>query len=214
VRFDDAFNEAPLIAILRGLTPGDAVAVADALFQAGIRIVEVPMNSPAPLESIRLIADNFSGKLVTGAGTVLGADWVEEVRAADGAIVVAPNTNLEIIRRSLACGLVPMPGFATPTEAFAAYDAGARYLKLFPAVTYGTEFLKQLLAVLPGDAAIIPVGGIGSFDIASWWMAGARGFGIGSQIYRPGQSAEITHTHGMALVSALNRVRNPGISTL
>jgi 2-dehydro-3-deoxyphosphogalactonate aldolase len=207
MKFSDAFEECPLTAILRGIRPPEVLAVSDALFRAGIRIVEVPMNSPSPLESIALLAKNFSGRLVCGAGTVLKAEWVDDVAAMGGEIIVAPNVNADVIRHSCELGLVPMPGFSTPTEAFTAYGSGARHLKLFPAVVYGTVFVEQLLAVLPPDAVIIPVGGIAAGDLAAWWKAGARGFGIGSQVYRPGRTPEDTYAGAKELVATLKQIR-------
>src|SRR3954468_21964089 len=144
MKFEDAFREAPLIAILRGITPPEVRLVGEALHRGGVRIVEVPMNSPDALQSIRILAKEFSGRTVCGAGTVVNADWVDEIVAAGGEIIVAPNTDHDVIQRALARGLVPMPGFATASEAFVAYGAGARHLKLFPAVSFGTTYLKQL----------------------------------------------------------------------
>ena len=207
MKFDDAFAETPLIAIVRGVTPAEITDVADALYQAGVRIVEVPMNSPAALESVSLLAKTFAERLVFGAGTVLKENWVDQISAAGGKIIVAPNTNPNVIRRSREQGLVPIPGFATATEAFAAYDAGARHLKLFPASSQGRGFLEQLFAVLPPDALVLPVGGIAASDISAWWKAGARGFGIGSEIYRPGQPAQATYTKALAMVTALRETR-------
>jgi 2-dehydro-3-deoxyphosphogalactonate aldolase len=208
MRFADALEQAPLAAILRGITPHEVVATSDALYRAGIRIVEVPMNSPDALESVRLLAHNFSGRLVGGAGTVIEPDWVDSIAAAGGEIIIAPNTDTEVIRRASAKGLVAMPGFATPSEAFAAYRAGARYLKLYPARTYGPDHLRQLFSVLPADVVVLPVGGIEGGNIASWWAAGARGFGIGSEIFRPGQPTHTTYTKAITLLGALKDARN------
>jgi 2-dehydro-3-deoxyphosphogalactonate aldolase len=203
MRFADAFREAPLAAILRGISPVDVLATCDALHRAGVRVVEVPLNSPDALESVRLVAGTFANMLVCGAGTVLQAADVDRVKAAGGEIIVSPNTNRQVIHRARALDLIAMPGFVTATEAFEAYDAGARYLKLFPASTFGTAYLKQLLAVLPPDAAIVPVGGVAASDIASWWKNGARGFGIGSEIYRPGQPPDTTYARASELMAAL-----------
>jgi 2-dehydro-3-deoxyphosphogalactonate aldolase len=201
--FDDAFREMPVIAILRGITPSEVVETTSALYKAGVRIVEVPMNSPEPLESIELLAKNFGGQLICGAGTVLQPQWVNGVRDAGGTIIIAPNTNLDVIRSARACGLEPIPGFATPTEAFAAFDAGARYLKLFPASIYGPEYLKQARVVLPPTAVVLPVGGVGAKDVAGWWTVGARGFGIGSEIYAPGQASDVTYNNARSVVTAV-----------
>jgi 2-dehydro-3-deoxyphosphogalactonate aldolase len=206
IGFEDTLREMPVIAILRGVRPGEAVSVAGALWTAGIRIVEVPLNSPEPLTSISLLAEAFSGRLIVGAGTVLCPHSVEKIRAAGGRIIVAPNTDAAVIRKALDCELEPIPGFATATEAFAACDAGARYLKLFPAASFGPSYVKALNAVLPEDARIIAVGGVGAPHLASWWDAGAKGFGLGSEIYRPGQSPEETARAGALVVAAVNRL--------
>jgi len=210
MKFDDAFATCPLVAILRGITPEEAVAVADALYRAGIRIVEVPMNSPEPLDSISRIAKSFSGRLVCGAGTVLSPAVVDQVAAAGATVVIAPNTNPGVIRRARENNLVPMPGFATPSEAFSAYEAGARYLKLFPASSYGTGHLKALGAVLPADAKVLAVGGVGAADVAGWFAAGARGFGVGSELYRPGQPPDSVYMKAVAFMKALTGGRGGG----
>ncbi len=203
MNFPDAFAEMPVIAILRGVTPDEILDIADALHRAGIRILEVPLNSPAPLESIRKLSQAFADRLVCGAGTVLTAEAVDEVASAGGTIIVAPNTDAAVIQRAKRRRLVPMPGFATPSEAFSAYAAGAVHLKLFPASVYGTSYLKQLGAVLPKDIIAIAVGGVSADDVPAWRAAGAQGFGIGSEIYRPRQSAEETYGRATRFVSAL-----------
>ena len=199
----DALTEAPIVAILRGITPEEVRAVAEALWTAGIRIVEVPLNSPQPLRSIELLANTFAERLVIAAGTVLRPEAVDDVRVAGGSIIVAPNTDVWVIGRALDLGLEPVPGFATPTEAFLAYHAGARYLKLFPAATMGTSYLKALQVVLPLDAVTLAVGGVTASEMHEWWAAGARGFGIGSEIYRPGQSAAEVARAARRLVSII-----------
>jgi len=199
---DDALAECPIVAILRGLTPDEAVAHGEALYNAGIRAMEVPLNSPEPLTSITRLVEAFRGRMSTGAGTVLSIRDAEEVAAAGGRFVVAPNTNPSVIARSRAMGLEPAPGFATATEAFLALDAGARHLKLFPAATYGPGHLRQLAAVLPKTARVWAVGGVGVGDLATWRDAGAAAFGIGSEIYRPGQTPAETAEKAAALVMA------------
>ena len=198
----EAFAEAPIVAIIRGVRPDEVVAVAQALYDGGVRVVEVPMNSPEPLESIRVLSQ-FAGRMVWGAGTVLDEATVDAVADAGGQIIVSPNTNPAVIRRSVALGLTPMPGFGSATEAFAAVAAGAKYLKLFPASTYGPEHLKALKAVLPPDAIVQPVGGVGPDSMAQWWDAGARGFGLGSDLYKPGRPPEEVRARSVAAVAAV-----------
>ena len=188
--FQAAFDEAPLVAILRGVRPDEVVAIAESLFAAGLRLVEVPLNSPRPLESIAALRQ-MEGRMVWGAGTVLTSDQVEAVADAGGRMIVSPNTNPAVISRTVELGLESLPGFATATEAFAALAAGARRLKLFPAASYGPDHLKALKAVLPLEADVIPVGGVGPDQMAAWTAAGARGFGLGSDLYRPGMSAGV-----------------------
>ena len=200
---DDALSECPVVAIVRGIRPEEAVAHAWALYEAGIRAIETPLNSPEPLDSIRRLSAEFGGRMVTGGGTVLSANRVDEVAQAGGRIIVAPNTCSEVIRRAVTLRLDPAPGFATATEAFTALDAGARHLKLFPAVTYGPAHLKQLKAVLPAEAVVWAVGGVGADDLAIWWAAGARAFGIGGELYRPGQSPQETVKKAAQVIEAV-----------
>ena len=199
---EDALAEAPIVAIIRGVTPEEVVAQVDALCRAGVRVVEVPLNSPHPMRSIQLAAEAFRGRMVVGAGTVLTPAQVDEVADAGGRIAVAPNTDPAVIRHALARGLEPFPGFATATEAFAAYAAGARRLKLFPASTYGTAHLRALMAVLPKDAAVYAVGGAGPDTMAEWRASGAQGFGLGSDLYKPGQGAAETFEKAARAVAA------------
>ena len=199
---EDAIALSPIVAILRGLRPDEAVAHAEALFDAGIRALEVPLNSPDPLVSVAAIADAFGDRMMVGAGTVLTLAQVDDVAKAGGKLIVSPNTVPEVIRRTVARGLVPAPGFATATEAFAAYAAGARHLKLFPAASYGPGHLKQLKAVLPSDAFVWAVGGVGPDNLAAWRAAGAHAFGIGGELYRPGQSPADTRSRGVEMVKA------------
>jgi 2-dehydro-3-deoxyphosphogalactonate aldolase len=194
----------PLVAILRGVRPQEIVSIGEALYEAGVRAVEVPLNSPEPFESIALLADAFEGRLISGAGTVLSVSDLYEVMQAGGRIAVAPNTDRDVIRRAIEKNILPMPGIATATEAFAAYHAGARYLKLFPASTYGVEHAAALRAVLPRDAVVFAVGGVKREHMPAWWRAGARGFGIGSEIWRPGQTAEETRARAAEIVAAVD----------
>ncbi|HEY0435557.1 MAG TPA: 2-dehydro-3-deoxy-6-phosphogalactonate aldolase [Phenylobacterium sp.] len=199
---DEAVSHCPVVAILRGVRPDEVLDHIEALYAAGVRVAEVPLNSPEPLESLRRICKAWGERLVAGAGTVLSSDQVTGVAEAGGRIVVAPNTCPAVIRRAIALRLEPAPGFGTATEAFEAYEAGARRLKLFPAVTYGPAHLKQLKAVLPADAQVWAVGGVGPETMADWWAAGARGFGLGGEIYRAGQSVAETAQKAARVVGA------------
>jgi 2-dehydro-3-deoxyphosphogalactonate aldolase len=198
-------DELPIVAIVRGVTPDEGVAIGQALYEQGVRAMEVPLNSPDPLETIRRLAIRFEGQMMIGAGTVLRVNDVEAVKAAGGQFIVSPNVNRDVIQRSLALGLESLPGFMTPTEAFSAIDAGARFLKLFPAATLGSGYLKAISAVLPAPVKIIAVGGIGPSAMAEWLAAGASGFGLGSELYRPGLSAAEVGAKTAACVSALRR---------
>jgi 2-dehydro-3-deoxyphosphogalactonate aldolase len=203
--YEDAFAQMPLVAIIRGVRPDEAVAVSEALYQAGIRMVEVPLNSPEPLESIaRLKA--MAGRMVWGAGTVLNVAAVDAVIDAGGRLIVSPNTDPRVIRRAVEKGGVPLPGFATVTDAFSAIEAGALNLKLFPASTYGSGHVKALKAVLPSDAVVLPVGGVGPANMAEWWAAGARGFGLGSDIYKPGMTPEQVGQRAAEAVLAIQKL--------
>lgn len=204
---DDALGECPVVAIIRGVTPGEILDHAEALYAAGVRGVEVPLNSPDPLDSIRKLADAFGDRMVVGAGTVLTAAGVDDVAAVGGRIIVSPNTQPEVIARAVELKLDPAPGFATPSEAFTALEAGARHLKLFPAVTYGPAHVKQIKAVLPPEAVVWAVGGVGPADMADWWAAGARAFGLGGELYRPGQGAEETAQKARRVVEAVRALR-------
>lgn len=187
--FDAAFARCPLVAILRGVRPEEAEAIGEALVKAGFTLIEVPLNSPDPLDSIARLAARLAGRAVIGAGTVLDVASVVAVREAGGTMVISPNTNLEVIAASAAAGLVSLPGIATPSEAFAALGAGATALKLFPAEAASPAVLKAMRAVLPGGARVLPVGGITPEAMAPWRRAGAAGFGLGSALYAPGMDA-------------------------
>jgi len=202
---EEALRETPIVAIIRGVTPDEVEGVADALYAAGIRVIEVPMNSPEPLLSIKRLSD-FARPIVHGAGTVLSPEVVDQVAAAGGRVIVSPNTDVAVIRHTVARGLYPMPGFGSVTEAFAAYHAGARYLKLYPASTYGPGHVKALLDVLPKDAVVQPVGGVKPDGMKDWWAAGARGFGMGGDLYKPGFTADDVHRRAVAAVTAVRAV--------
>jgi 2-dehydro-3-deoxyphosphogalactonate aldolase len=182
-----------LVAILRGLTPERAPEVGTALVGCGFRTIEVPLNSPNPFDTIKLLSQAHGGNCLIGAGTVLTPAEVDRVHGAGGRLVVAPNCDAQVIRRAIELGMRVMPGIATATEAFAAVREGATELKLFPAATYGVGLLKALKSVLPKHVKVYPVGGIGSKDIAEWLASGADGFGFGGELFKPAYTlAELT----------------------
>ncbi|RMB34300.1 2-keto-3-deoxy-phosphogalactonate aldolase [Sphingomonas sp. PP-F2F-G114-C0414] len=201
--FDAAFAKCPLIAILRGVKPDEVEAIGEALVAAGFTILEVPMNSPDPLDSIARLARKLEGRAVVGAGTVLRVEDVEAVGAAGGTLIIAPNANLHVIAAAAERGYVALPGIATPTEAFAALDAGAAALKLFPAEASSPTVLKAMRAVLPKDTRVLPVGGIVPEGMAAWTQAGAAGFGLGSALYAPGMTAADVGARAAGFIAAL-----------
>lgn len=192
----------PLIAILRGATPHEAVDVAEVLADAGFLCVEVTLNSPEPLRSIAALRARFEGRLLIGAGTVLEAGEVTAAAGAGAELIISPNTDSSVIEATKAAGLISLPGVFSPTEAFAALSAGADGLKLFPAEAASPPVLKAMAAVLPAGAPIFPVGGIEAAVMASWRAAGAAGFGIGSAIYRPGRPLSEIRGRATAFVEA------------
>ncbi|MFI4994783.1 MAG: 2-dehydro-3-deoxy-6-phosphogalactonate aldolase [Hyphomicrobiales bacterium] len=202
---DEALAALPLIAILRGLQPQEAVDVTTALHDAGFRIVEVPLNSPSPLSSIERIVRRFEGRMLIGAGTVLEIGALADVAAAGGRLIVSPNFEEEVVRSAKRKGLISVPGVATPSEAFAALAAGADAIKLFPAEMITPAVLRSLRAVLPKEAKLIPVGGITPANIAAYLEAGADGFGIGSALFRSGKSIADIARAASAFVEAVRR---------
>lgn len=192
----------PVVAILRGIRPDEALPVASALVDAGIRIIEVPLNSPDPFDSIRAIQDRFGDHAAIGAGTVLDLPSVDRLAATGSRIMVTPNTDPAIIARAVALGLEPMPGFVTPSEAFAAVAAGARRIKLFPAVALGPAYLKAIGEVLPKHVRVWAVGGTGAANFGEWLAAGVEGIGVGGAIYRPGDDAAAVSAKAKDLVAA------------
>lgn len=192
----------PLVAILRGIRHDEAVAVTHALETAGIAIVEVPMNSPKPLASIFKIARAFGDRLLVGAGTVMTPDDVAAVAQAGGRLVVTPHADARVVMAAKRHGLLAVPGFFTPAEAFAMLEAGADALKLFPAEGANPAMLRALRAVLPSGTQVLPVGGIDAANMAAWAAAGAAGFGIGSSIYKPGDTPDVVASKAQRLVAA------------
>lgn len=189
-----------VIAILRGITPAEVLAVGHALKAGGIQVIEVPLNSPHPFDSIRLLAQAFDGELLIGAGTVLTPADVDHVADAGGRLVLSPNFDAAVVRQTKAHGLLSMPGVATPTEGFEALAAGADALKLFPAELLGPPVMKAWRAVFPPTTAMFAVGGIGEHNLAAFKAAGAAGVGTGSSLYAPGSEPEALTPRARALV--------------
>lgn len=192
----------PLIAILRGLTPPEAPAIGAALIDAGFGTIEVPLNSPDPLDSIAALSNQFGAQALIGAGTVLNIAQVEAVADAGGKLIVSPNCNLDVIKRTKALGLQSWPGIFTPTEAFAALDAGADGLKLFPGAMAGTAGLSAMRAILPKGTQVYAVGGAGPDNFGDWIAASADGFGLGSALYKPGLTAAEVSQRAKDIIAA------------
>jgi len=201
--FGAAFATCPLVAILRGVRPDEVVAIGEELVAAGFTLIEVPMNSPDPLDSVARLVAALGDRAMIGAGTVLTPAQVDSVREAGGRMVISPNMNADVIRASVAAGMVSLPGIATPTEALAALDAGATALKLFPAEAASPAVLKAMRAILPRETRVLPVGGIVPDGMDPWREAGAAGFGLGSALYKPGLSADAVGANARAFVAAL-----------
>lgn len=205
--FHDTLSTHGLIAILRGLRPVEACGIGRALHGAGIRLIEVPLNSPEPLQSIRILRDALPGDTLVGAGTVLQPEACAQIAAAGGQMIVMPHSDPAVIRAAKSLGLACAPGVATPTEAFAALAAGADVLKMFPAETMGPVGLKAWRAVLTPPVAIVPVGGITPDAIKTYLEAGASGFGLGSALYRAGDDAATVAQRATAFVRAWQQAR-------
>jgi len=207
--FRRSIARCPIIAILRGVKHTEIESIAVALEEAGVGVVEVPLNSPEPYKSIEILARLFGDRMLVGAGTVLEPSQVADVASAGGRLIVTPGADLDVVRSAKKAGMVVCPGFFTPTEAFALLKAGADAIKLFPAEVLGTGMLKALQAVLPKDSLVIPVGGVDSGTIPAWIQAGARGFGAGSSIYKPGDDAAAVKRKASLLVEAVKHANEP-----
>lgn len=207
MNFDQAAAQCGIIAILRGVSPAEVLDVTAALFEAGIRIVEVPLNSPEPFTSIEILAKKYENTMVVGAGTVLSVQDVQMLKNHGGQISVSPDCNTDVIARASALGLEPLPGVFTPTEAFAAIRAGAKNLKLFPAECASPATIKAWKAVLPKHVQVHAVGGVTPDNMAQWLSAGAGGFGIGSSLYKPGATLATVSDSAQKLVAAWKRAK-------
>lgn len=207
MQLETALKKMPLIAILRGITPDQAVDTCAALVESGILAIETPLNSPRAVDSIERMAARYSSDAAIGAGTVLTTDEVRSVSGAGGVFTVAPNTDVTVIRAATDAGLTPMPGIATATEAFTALQSGASLLKLFPADCLGCGYLRALKAVLPNHAAVFAVGGVVERNLAEWIAVGAAGFGIGSSLYKPGDDVSAISRRAAAFVKQYQSIR-------
>ena len=199
-----AQGASPLIAILRGIEPREALTIGAALVEAGVRLIEVPLNSPDPFASIAALQAEFGRTALIGAGTVLDLAAVESLATTGAKLMVTPNTNPGLIARGVELGLEPVPGFLTPTEAFAGLAAGAQRIKLFPATAQGPSYLKALREVLPKWCGVWAVGGIGAHNAAEWIAAGAEGVAAGGSVYKPGMTAAEVGERAHTLVAALS----------
>jgi 2-dehydro-3-deoxyphosphogalactonate aldolase len=196
-----------LVAILRGVTPDRVMGIANVLYAAGIRIIEVPLNSPKPLESIAALSAGLAPDCLVGAGTVLSAGEVRSAHAAGARLIVSPNFEAEVVGTALSLNMQNLPGIATATEAFSAIRAGANRLKLFPAASYGPRHLQALRTVLPANCGILAVGGVGAEHIADWLAVGAAGFGFGSELFRPEYGVSEIERRAQLLVKTLREAR-------
>lgn len=194
-----------IVAILRGVEPDEVLEIGAALIDAGIHIIEVPLNSPRPLSSIERLAAKFGSRALIGAGTVLSAPQVDDVSAAGGRLIVSPNTNPHVIERTVELALDSLPGAMTPTDTFAAIAAGAKHIKLFPCASIGPAHLRALSEVMPAETRLWAVGGVGAANLREWIAAGASGIGVGGSLFKPGASAASIAARAVELVAAWNQ---------
>lgn len=199
-----AMAKMPLVAIIRGVKPDEVLGIATAIKDAGFSIIEVPLNSPEPFKSLKIMANNLGDDMLIGAGTVLSIQDVDQVAQAGGRLIVSPHTNIDIIKHSKQLGLYSVPGFYTPSEAFTAIDAGADALKMFPADTLGVKGLKAMSVVIPKHVPILAVGGVNAGNMAEYLNVGAAGFGLGSSVYKVGMNADEAFKAAKAQVDAYN----------
>lgn len=211
VRLEQALAQLPFVAILRGVEPDEVLSIGGALLERGVKIIEVPLNSPRPLESVNKLAEAYGEQALIGAGTVLSVEQVDAVLEAGGQCVISPHADPEVIQRTRALGMVSIPGFFTATEAFSAIRAGAQWLKWFPAQGIASSYLKALMAVLPESHPVLAVGGVTAVNLPEFWRAGARGYGIGGALYRAGDTPAQVATKAETLVEAWQtfRANNP-----
>ncbi|MEZ7817990.1 MAG: 2-dehydro-3-deoxyphosphogalactonate aldolase [Candidatus Azotimanducaceae bacterium] len=200
-------EQMPLVAILRGITPTEALDVTECLIDAGITIVEVPLNSPDPLTSINLLAEKFGEQILIGAGTVLDVEQVQSVADAGGRLIVSPNTSVSVIQAAVALNMICVPGAATPSEVFTALAAGAHGVKAFPAEMLTPQIINSWRAVLPKDLNILPVGGISTDNMQSYWQVGVNGFGIGGALYQSGKSIQAISASAKEFIQAIHKLR-------
>lgn len=193
----------PIIAILRGIKTEESIDICEALVEAGVEIIEVPLNSPDPLVTIEKLVTHFGDKILLGAGTVLEPIQVDKLAATGAKLMVTPNFDPDVVATALSHGLITAPGVYTPSEAFSAYKAGVKCIKLFPGGRLGVAYLKDIQAVLPKDLDVVIVGGVDSTNIKSWVTAGAAGVGAASSIYKPGDTPEIVASKAKLLVDNL-----------
>ena len=203
MKFEEALKACNLVAILRGITPAEVEAVGETLIAAGWRIIEVPLNSPEPLKSIEKLVKRFGDQAIIGAGTVLTPSQVADVAATGSSVIISPNANPEVIRATRAADMVSLPGVATPTEAFAAIEAGATGVKAFPAEAIPPFVIKAWKAVLPKEIPVLAVGGVTPENMTAYSQAGAAGFGIGSSLYKPGMDLATIGERGRKFVEAM-----------
>nr|WP_321526873.1 2-dehydro-3-deoxy-6-phosphogalactonate aldolase [uncultured Cohaesibacter sp.] len=201
--FEKFVGQCPLVAILRGVTPEEVLGIGQVLVDSGFSIIEVPLNSPRPFESISILQESLGRRALIGAGTVLSTEAVEGVAAAGGKLIVMPHSDIEVIAHAKSLGLSCVPGVVTPTEAFAALKAGADALKLFPAEIAAPAVVKAMMAILPKSTRILPVGGISPETMDGYWAAGAAGFGLGGALYKAGMSADEVAVNAAAFIKAL-----------